>query len=62
MHFGELFAADHTAIDSRSSMSSGAYSATRNRGAAMYSGLMLGSGRFAHVLRTYATDTPHITA
>ena len=57
MRFAELFGADHTAIgqgvidDLRRHFSDAEIVEL-----AMFCGLMLGSGRFAYVLRTYASD------
>lgn len=57
MRFAELFGADHTAIDQSVIDGLGRhFSDAEIVELAMYCGLMLGSGRFAYVLRTYATD------
>jgi alkylhydroperoxidase family enzyme len=59
MRFAELFAADHTAIDQAVIDELKQYFSDQEIvELAMYSGLMLGSGRFAFVLRTYASDVP----
>ena len=57
MRFAELFGADHTAIDqSEIDALKQHFSDDEIVELAMFCGLMLGSGRFAFVLRTYATD------
>jgi alkylhydroperoxidase family enzyme len=63
MRFAELFAADHTSIDQAVIDDlKRQFTDAEIVELAMYSGLMLGSGRFAYVLRTYATDAqPPVT-
>lgn len=64
MRFAELFAADHTAIDQAVIDDLRRhFTDAEIVELAMFSGLMLGSGRFAYVLRTYATDVrPDVAA
>lgn len=64
MRFGELFAGDHTAIDQAVIDDlRKLFSDAEIVELTMYCGLMLGSGRFAYVLRTYATDAqPQVVA
>lgn len=57
IRFAELFAADHDAIDDELMADLGTYfSPEEVVELAMYCGLMLGSGRFAAVMRGFADD------
>jgi AhpD family alkylhydroperoxidase len=57
IRFAELFAADHAAIDDELMARMGElFTAEELVELAMYCGLMLGGGRFAHVMRGWETD------
>lgn len=65
IRFAELFAADHTAVDDEVMGDLAAhFTAAEIVELVMYSALMVGSGRFAYVMRGYETDerTPVVPA